>query len=78
MRPKDSLPKDSLPKGSLPPPESYRVVHPLDDAPEEKRSVDKLGPMKLTRSVRLSLFVLRDYLVLMGLLVLSRILRFWK
>lgn len=47
----------------------FYVVHPLDDKPEEKRKADDLGPMPMTRSVKWSLFALRGYLVLMGLLV---------
>ena len=47
----------------------FVVVHPLDDQPEQKRSADELGPMAMTRSVKLSLMALRGYLVLMGLLV---------
>ncbi len=49
--------------------ECFYVVHPLDDQPEIKRSVDDLGPMVMTRSVKWSLLALRCYLVLMGLLV---------
>lgn len=49
-----------------------RVVHPLDDIPEIKRDVSALGPMPMTASVRLSLLVLRAYLVLMACLVLYR------
>ncbi len=47
----------------------YYVVHPLDDVPEVKRSADEFGPMPMTRSVRWSLFALRGYLILMGVLV---------
>jgi hypothetical protein len=47
----------------------YYVVHPLDDVPEVKCNVDELGPMPMTRSVRWSLFALRGYLILMGVLV---------
>lgn len=53
---------------------TYRVVHPLNDEPEEKRSADGLGPMTMTPAVKLSLFALRGYLVLMGLLVFFRLL----
>ena len=31
------------------------VIHPLDDAPETKVDTAALGPMKMTRSVKLSL-----------------------
>ena len=50
------------------------VVHPLDDAPEEKRDVSALGPMTMTKSVRTSLLVLRAYLLLMACLVVYRFL----
>jgi hypothetical protein len=47
----------------------YVVVHPLDDQPEEKIDTSSLGPMPMTTSVKLSLFALRGYLILMVLLV---------
>jgi len=47
----------------------FLVVHPLDDVPETKVDVESLGPMAMTRSVRLSLMSLRAYLVFMMLLV---------
>ena len=49
--------------------QTFRVVHPLYDAPEEKRDVEGLGPMAMTPSVRFSLMALRAYLVVMVLLV---------
>lgn len=49
---------------------SYRVVHPLFDEPEQKRDVEGLGRIRMTRSVKLSLLALRAYLVVMALLVL--------
>lgn len=52
----------------------FELVHPLDDVPEEKRSPDGLGPMKMTTSARLSLIALRTYLIIMGLLVLYSVL----
>ncbi|HLI63656.1 MAG TPA: hypothetical protein VKV05_09665 [Terriglobales bacterium] len=56
-------------------PEShYVVVHPLDDVPEEKVDTNKLGPMPMTTSVKLSLIALRSYLLLMVLLVLYHVL----
>ncbi len=51
----------------------YVVVHPLDDAPEEKVNTDALGPMAMTASVRWSLISLRAYLLLMFALVLYRV-----
>lgn len=53
---------------------SYRVIHPLYDEPEEKRSAEELGQMTMTPAVKLSLLVLRGYLIVMGLLVLYRLL----
>ena len=53
----------------------YVVVHPLDDVPEEKVNIENLGPMPMTRTVRLSLLSLRAYLVLMVLLVLYHVLQ---
>ena len=52
----------------------FLVVHPLDDIPEEKVDTDSLGPMPMTRSVRLSLMSLRAYLILMMLLVFYHVL----
>lgn len=51
----------------------FVVVHPLDDAPEEKVDIESLGPMPMTVSVRISLLSLRAYLVLMMLLVFYRV-----
>ena len=52
----------------------FVVVHPLDDEPEEKVDTDKLGPMPMTLSVRLSLLSLRGYLIIMMMLVLYHVL----
>lgn len=54
--------------------ESTLVVHPIFDAPEKKLDPSQLGPMKMTRSVRLSLYLLRFYLLSMLLLVVYRML----
>jgi hypothetical protein len=43
----------------------YYVIHPLDDAPEEKCNPDDLGPMPMSPVVKASLYTLRGYLVLM-------------
>jgi hypothetical protein len=43
----------------------FLVVHPLDDYPEEKLKSDHLAPLEMTRAVRLCLFALRAYLILM-------------
>lgn len=52
----------------------YVVIHPLDDAPEEKVDTTNLGPMAMTASVKISLLSLRAYLVLMVGLVLYHVL----
>ena len=51
-----------------------RIVHPLDDLPEEKMYHSGLGRMVMTRTVRLSLFALRGYLGLMIVLVAWRVI----
>jgi hypothetical protein len=51
-------------------PEYFRVIHPLDDVPESKCESEGLGPIAMTPAVRISLKVLRGYLLLMsGMLV---------
>jgi hypothetical protein len=55
--------------------EKYIVIHPLDDRPEEKVDTAALGPMPMTRTVKLSLMSLRAYLVLMILLVAYHVLQ---
>lgn len=55
-------------------PESFRVVHPLHDAPEEKCASEGLGHIAMTPSVRFSLIVLRGYLLLMSGMLLYRVL----
>lgn len=47
----------------------FRVVHPLYDVAEQKRSSDGLGKIVMTRAVRVSLAVLRGYLVVMTLML---------
>jgi hypothetical protein len=47
----------------------YRVVHPLDDVAEQKCSSDGLGRIRMTRAVRVSLGVLRAYLIVMTLML---------
>ncbi|MDA8232252.1 MAG: hypothetical protein M0006_13015 [Magnetospirillum sp.] len=51
-----------------------RVVHPLDDVPEEKLYHGGLGRIAMTPAVRISLLALRGYLILMVLLVAYRTL----
>lgn len=55
-------------------PQVFQVVHPLYDVPEEKCSPEKLGAMHMTFAVRLSLFALRGYLILIILLVFYSVL----
>ena len=52
----------------------FVVVHPLDDTPEQKVDTSVLAPIPMTASVKLSLMVLRGYLVLMMLLVLCHVM----
>ncbi len=47
----------------------FRVIHPLDDVREQKCSTEGLGKIKMTRAVRISLGVLRAYLILMTLML---------
>jgi len=51
----------------------FLVVHPLDDLPEVKVDTEALGPMPMTRSVKVSLMSLRAYLILMVLLVVYHV-----
>ena len=50
-------------------PESFRVIPPLDDAPEQKCSTEGLGHITMTPAVRVSLRVLRGYLIMMTLML---------
>jgi hypothetical protein len=50
-------------------PEYFRVIHPLNDEPEQKCSTDGLGHIAMTPAVRVSLTVLRGYLILMTLML---------
>ena len=56
-------------KDLRPSPTSEFVIHPMHDSPEEKRSGEGLGTMKMTRHVKLCLFGLRAYLLLMTCLL---------
>ena len=51
----------------------YYAVHPLDDAPEQKRSAEGLGVIRMSKSVKASLVTLRVYLVLILALALYRL-----
>lgn len=63
---------------------SFIVIHPLDDAPEEKVNTAGVAPLRLTTSVKLSLMALRGYLIVMTFLLvyhvfdLSGLFRHWK
>ena len=49
--------------------EEYRVVHPLDDVAEQKCTGEGLGKIRMTSGVKVSLGVLRGYLVVMTLML---------
>jgi len=51
-----------------------RVIHPLDDVPEQKCSTVGLGKIRMTRAARLSLGILRAYLILMTLMLCYHVL----
>ena len=55
-------------------PEYFRVVHPLEDTPEQKCVSEGLGQIAMTPSVRLSLKILRGYLLLMTAMLLYHVL----
>jgi len=55
-------------------PKYFRVVHPLEDAPEQKCISEGLGQIAMTPSVRLSLKILRGYLTLMTAMLLYHVL----
>lgn len=50
-------------------PQYLKVIHPLDDVREQKCSSEGLGHIKMTLPVRVSLGVLRAYLVVMTLML---------
>jgi hypothetical protein len=53
----------------------FEIVHPLDDVPEENVDIEHLGPMRMTKTVRVCLFALRGYLFLMFGLLAFRVLQ---
>jgi hypothetical protein len=55
-------------------PDLLRVIHPLDDVPEQKLYREDLGMMPMTRTVRMSLLLLQFYLAAMVVLVALRVL----
>ena len=52
----------------------FSVIHPLDDVHEQKLFRADLGRIRMSRSVRFALFLLRGYLASMVLLVGWRVL----
>lgn len=54
--------------------ETFEVIHPLYDVQEQKRTGENLGRMKLTTGVKIVLFTLRAYLILMGGLLAYHVL----
>ena len=50
-------------------PSEFRIIHPLEDVPEQKCSTEGLAKIRMTRAVRISLGVLRAYLILMTLML---------
>jgi hypothetical protein len=52
----------------------FCVIHPLDDVAEQKCSSDGLGQIAMTPSVRMSLKILRGYLILMSLMLIYHVL----
>ncbi len=55
-------------------PEYFRVVHPLNDEPETKCSTEGLGRITMTPTVRVSLKLLRGYLIVMTGMLLYHVL----
>jgi hypothetical protein len=55
-------------------PEYFRVIHPLQDKLEDKCISEGLGPIAMTPTVRISLKVLRGYLVLMTAMLIYHVL----
>ena len=53
----------------------FELLHPLDDQPEEKVDTQNLGPMRMTKTVRICLFALRGYLLLMFSVLGFRVLQ---
>ena len=53
----------------------FFVVHPLDDVAEEKVETEHLGPMQMTRTVKVCLYALRGYLLLMFGLLAFRVVQ---
>jgi hypothetical protein len=52
----------------------FRVVHPLEDVPEQKCVSEGLSQIAMTPTVRLSLKILRGYLLVMTAMLLFHVL----
>ena len=50
-------------------PQYLTAIHPLHDVPEQKCSSEGLGRIQMTLPVRVSLSVLRAYLIVMTLML---------
>lgn len=61
-------------QNNYPETKTFRVVHPMDEEPEIKRSTEGLQPIGMTASVRVSLMVLRVYLTVMTLMLAYHVL----
>ena len=55
-------------------PEYFRVIHPLHDEPEKKCSTEGIGRIAMTPAVRISLKLLRGYLLMMSGMLLYHVL----
>jgi len=51
----------------------FKVIHPLQDKPEKKLQTEGLGPIEMTAGVKISLLVLRGYLILMTLMLVYHV-----
>lgn len=49
--------------------DTFTVVHPIFDEPEKKCDPSNLGLMQMSKSVKISLLLLRIYLIVMGLML---------
>lgn len=54
--------------------DEFVVVHPLFDVPEQKRDASRVGKMKMSMAVRVSLLGLRVYILAMGGLLCYHVL----
>jgi hypothetical protein len=54
--------------------ECFEVIHPLQDAEETKCQAEGLGHIRMSKTVKLSLTVLRVYLIAMAALLLYHVL----